>query len=322
MPDLPSLTLSRDRTVHGLTPNQLAKLVKSGTLVRLRQGVYTDGAAWRALKPWEQYRLRIQAAAETFQQPTVFARRSSASVWGMPTIGLHHPVEALTFKNDGGRSRAGVRRHFAAPAGLSVVRRDGLLVTSRIRTLLDLAAFIPFTEAVPPLDHALRTDSAERLPALTKAELEAGIGSNYSAAAVRRIRAVLDFADPASGSAGESLSRAMIHQTGFEAPVLQHRVTDDAGLVGYTDFCWKRSRIVGEFDGEEKYVKPEHLRGRTPSQAVIAERKRENRIRATGMHVVRWDWADLMQPGKLARVLASAGVPRRPARSATFDART
>ena len=150
MPDLPPLLLSRDRLLHGLVPNELAKRVRSGALVRVRHGIYVDGEAWRAMKPWEQYRLRVQAAAETFEKPTVFARHSAASVWGISTIGLHHPVQALTFKNDGGRSRAGVSRHYTAPAGLNVVRREGLLVTDRIRTVLDLAAFTPFAEAVVP----------------------------------------------------------------------------------------------------------------------------------------------------------------------------
>jgi hypothetical protein len=321
MPDLPPLLLSRDRLLHGLVPNELAKRVRSGALVRVRHGIYVDGEAWRAMKPWQQYRLRVQAAAETFEKPTVFARHSSASVWAIPTIGLHHEVQALTFKNDGGRSRAGVSRHYTAPAGLNVVRREGLLVTDRIRTVLDLAAFTPFAEAVVPVDHVLRPDRARRLPALTKAELEAGIGSNYSATAGRRIRAVIEFADPASGSAGESWSRALIHVAGFEAPVLQQEIRDRDGLVAYTDFYWKASRTVGEFDGVEKYVKPELLNGQTSSQAVVAEKKRENRIRATGKDVVRWDWADLTA-GRLEGMLAAAGVPRRRTRSAILDAQT
>ena len=156
---------------------------------------------------------------------------------------------------------------------------------------------------------------------MTKAELEAGIGSNYSATAGRRIRAVIEFADPASGSAGESWSRALIHVAGFEAPVLQQEIRDRDGLVAYTDFYWKASRTVGEFDGVEKYVKPEHLNGLTASQAVVAEKKRENRIRATGRDVVRWDWADLTA-GKLEGMLAAAGVPRRRTRSAVIDAQT
>lgn len=319
MADLPPLLLSRERLLHGLSANDLAKRVRAGALVRVRHGVYIDGPTWRELKPWEQYRIGVQAAAETFQKPVIFARQSSASVWGIPTVGSH-PVQALALKNDGGRSRAGVSRHFAARAGLKVVTLEGLLVTGRVRTVLDLAAFSPFTEAVVPLDHVLRPDPQRQLPAVTKAELEAGIGALYSAAAARRIRTAIAFADPASGSPGESWSRALIHVAGFEAPVLQQPFTDSAGLVGYTDFHWKESRVVGEFDGEEKYVKPEFRGGRSASQVVVEEKKRENRIRAVGINVVRWDWAELAAPGTLERKLAAAGVPRRRTRPAVLDA--
>lgn len=320
MPDLPPLLLSRDLPFHGLSPDDLSKRVRSGSLVRVRHGVYTDGPAWRDLEEWEQYRLRIQAAAETFQKPAVFSRHSAASVWGVPTIGVQHPVQALTFNNDGGRSRSGVSRHFVPLAGLKIVSREGLLVTDRVRTVLDLAASVPFAHAVAPMDHVLRPDKGRRLPALTKAELEAGIGSNYSAAAGRRIRAVISFADPASGSAGESLSRALMQVAGFEVPVLQAPIHDAAGnLLGYADFYWKHTKVVGEFDGVAKYVKAEFLEGRTASEAVVAEKNRENRIRATGLHVVRWDWAELMKPGVLEGKLVAAGVPRRRTRSGALE---
>ena len=319
MTELPPFLLSRDRILHGLSANDLAKRVRSGTLVRVRHGVYVDGPTWRDLKPWQQYRVRVQAAAETFEKTTIFARHSSASVWDIPFIGQNHPVQALTLKNDGGRSRAGVSRHFAARSGLRECCVEGLLVTDRVRTVLDLAAFSPFAEAMAPLDHVLRPDLARQLPALTKAELEAGIGNIYSAAAARRIRAAIAFADPASASAGESWSRALIHVAGFEPPLLQQRFTDAAGLVGYSDFYWKESRIIGEFDGEEKYVKPEFLKGRTTSEAVLAEKKRENRLRSLGFRVERWDWAELAAAGTLERKLAAAGVGRRRTRSAVLD---
>lgn len=284
----------------------------------VRHGVYVDGPSWQALQPWEQYRVRVSAAAETFVAPTVFARQSAASVWGIPTIGRGHPVHALTLQNDGGRSRAGVRRHYAPPGGLKVVRRDGLLITGRVRTVLDLAAFTPFAEAVVPLDHVLRPDAARGLKELTKGTLLAGIDGNYTAAAARRIRVAVEFADPRSGSAGESYSRALMCVAGFEPPELQHEIRGRAGLAGYTDYFWAGVRMAGEFVGVEKYLKPEYLRGRTPAHAVVDEKLREDRIRATGTGVVRWVWADLMAAGQLERKLGAAGVPRRRARSARW----
>lgn len=316
MTELPRLILAREHIEHGLSPKELARRCRSGALVRVRQGVYVDRGVWRAMKPWDQYRVRVSAAAETFVAPTIFARHSAASVWKIPTIGIRQPVHALTLQNDGGRSRAGVRRHYAPPAGLEYVERDGLLVTGRVRTVLDLAAFTPFVEAVVPVDHVLKPDVEQRLSSLTKEQLLAGIEGNYSAAAARRIRTAVEFADPRSGSAGESYGRALMHVAGLQAPDLQHEVRDEAGLVGYTDYYWDGVRTAGEFDGVEKYLKPEYLQGGTPAQAVINEKMREDRIRAQGYGVVRWVWSDLMEPTRLERKLAAAGVPRRRARSA------
>lgn len=316
MKELPRLILAREHVQLGLTPKQLAGRCNSGALVRVRHGVYVDGASWQALEEWEQYRVRVSAAAQALMAPTVFARHSAASVWRIPTIGRRHPVYALTMRNDGGRSRAGIKRHYASPAGLEVVRREGLLVTGRVRTVLDLAAFTTFAEAVVPVDHVLRADRAQGLPALTKETLLAGIDGNYTAAAARRIRVAVEFADARSGSAGESYGRALMWIAGFESPALQYEMRDHSGLVGYTDYYWDGARVAGEFDGVVKYLKPEYLRGRTPSQAVVDEKLREDRIRASGIGVVRWVWDELRADGQLERKLAAAGVPRRRARSA------
>jgi hypothetical protein len=91
-------------------------------------------------------------------------------------------------------------------------------VTSRIRTALDLAAFEWFEQAVTVFDHVLRP-VPHGLAAPGREELEAGIAGNYTAAAALRIRTALGFADPASGSPGESLRRPRMHRLGFKAPV-------------------------------------------------------------------------------------------------------
>jgi hypothetical protein len=98
--------------------------------------------------------------------------------------------------------------------------------------------------------------------------------------------------------------------SGFATPELQCPIQTKQGIV-YSDYYWRDVRIVGEFDGREKYMKPEFLKGRTPSQVVVAEKDRENAIRATGRGVVRLVWSDLLSPGRLEAELEAAGVPRR-----------
>lgn len=312
---LPSLILTRDLASLGLNTRQLPSAVKAGTLVRIRQGVYIDAAEWKALRPWDQYRVRIQAAAETCVSPTVFSHHSAACSWGIPTINRRQPIHALTTYRGGGRSRAGIRRHLVEDREMESEERDGLLVTSRAQTVTDIAAFVPFAEALVPLDHVLKPDSRLGLAALTKGDLLDAVTARFTPAAQRRVRLAIDFADPLSGSAGESYSRGLIRLAGFAAPVLQYEVRNSTGPVAWSDFYWEESRTVGEFDGFVKYGEAEYLKGRTPGRVVVDEKIREDNIRATRRHVVRWIWADLWRGGELERKLAEAGVPRRRRRS-------
>lgn len=204
-----------------------------------------------------------------------------------------------------------MRRHFVDPESLQVEERRGLLVTSRVRTVLDLAAFGSIEQAVTAVDHVLRP--ARNGPPVPNLELlEAGIAGIYRTAAARRIITALEFGNPASGSPGESVSRAMMHRLGFKAPVLQYGIRDARGLVGFTDFEWPEDGLSGEFDGLVKYRDAAYLKGRTPSDVVIEEKSREDRIRATGRRVIRWTWSELASPERFAAFLDAQGVPRRP----------
>ncbi|WP_144629041.1 type IV toxin-antitoxin system AbiEi family antitoxin domain-containing protein [Arthrobacter woluwensis] len=125
----------------------------------------------------------------------------------------------------------------------------------------------------------------------------------------RKLEARLAFADGDGFLPGESLSRVAMYDQGFPQPELQSVFRDRSGLIGYTDFYWRTWNLVGEFDGDAKYVKPEYLKGRTVSQVVMAEKTREDRLRRLGLTVVRWTWADVVQPERLATLLRSAGLP-------------
>jgi hypothetical protein len=307
--DGPALILSSDLARLGRDSRDLARKAEAGELRRIRQGVYVRAEEWDALTPWDRYPYQIRAAAATLRSRTVYCRQSAAVLWDVPVLGTGHPVHACTSDGAGGRSRAGVRRHAVDAGSLHVEERQGLLVTCRVRTALDLAAFESFEQGVTVFDHVLRA-SPGGLPPLDHAELVAEIAGNYSAAAARRIRAALEFADPASGSPGESVSRALMHRLGFKAPLLQAEIRDSRGLAGFSDFDWPEERLCGEFDGLAKYRDARYLRGGTSAEAVIAEKRREDRIRATGRRVIRWTWTELSSAERFAAFLSAAGVPR------------
>src|SRR5207302_519572 len=110
---------------------------------------------------------------------------------------------------------------------------------------------------------------------------------------------VFGFLDGRSDSPGESRSRVAFHGAGLPAPQLQAEIRDESGnFVARTDFLFETLGVVGEFDGASKYRT--ELRGRrTVEQVVMAEKHREDRIRALGWVVVRWIWADLTEPTDL-----------------------
>lgn len=131
-----------------------------------------------------------------------------------------------------------------------------------------------------------------------------------SARSRSRTRRAWDFADGRAENPGESWSRVLIHQLGFQVPDLQTELFLPEGGRAYVDFLWEDAKIVGEFDGDQKYLRASRF-GMTAQEAVLGEKKREDDIRRLGYHVLRWDWAMLRSPQRLERLLREAGVPRR-----------
>ncbi|MEO6531091.1 MAG: hypothetical protein ABIN10_09790 [Specibacter sp.] len=76
-----------------------------------------------------------------------------------------------------------------------------------------------------------------------------------SRAAQLRTMKVIGFASGLSGSAGESLSRVRMFEMGFPVPVLQQKFELGGGRNEFVDFWFKKQRIVGEFDGNGKYLR-------------------------------------------------------------------
>jgi hypothetical protein len=136
-----------------------------------------------------------------------------------------------------------------------------------------------------------------------------------SAAQRTRFDAQWEFADARSESAGESLSRAIIHELGFVVPDLQYTVLNAAGeLVARTDFYWDEIRLTAEFDGLTKYTGRLARPGATGpvgQDALIREKHREDAIRREGYGMARWIWTDLFNRLRFVSLLERHGVPRR-----------
>jgi hypothetical protein len=163
-----------------------------------------------------------------------------------------------------------------------------------VRTALDLARSLPLEAAVVSLDAALHTrvlahdTLGERLFDI--------VGTPGSRSAARAIAV----ADGRSESVGESRSRVVLQRWKLPPSALQYEIRSAGGvLVGRSDFAWEEDRLVGEFDGRVKYgrlLRP----GQDVGDAVFAEKRREDAIRDEDWGVVRWIWAELQRPDRLA----------------------
>jgi hypothetical protein len=280
----------------------------AGQFVTLIRGVHLPAHVWQRLDADAQMRARVHAAALATAGQAVFCGLAAAAIWRLPMVGSWpDKAEVLREPTGGGRTRqAFVVR--SSRQGSSTETVDRVTVTPLARTVADVARTRLLGTAVAMADASLSTHAGTRRgPAITRGALDAELVDGPRAGSAR-LRRVLELADGNSGSPGESVSRVAIHLEGLPAPVLQHPFRDRAGLVGVVDFWWPEFELIGEFDGRGKYSREDMLDGSTPADAVIAEKRREDRLRALGPRVVRWGWESAISPPRLARVLRDAGL--------------
>lgn len=324
-------------------PRRLSRAVDRGDLVRVRPGAYADRTAWNSAYPLSRYLATVLAiAASRRSGPAVFCREAALvlhgiGVWSCPrevsvragrvgSSGTRRPRPAAgsTHAPFAERHRLWPRARDAAgtvPADDAVELVLGGVRLRVERLDLVLADTIPHVvpaEAAAVLDALLagRPSGLRKagVPAARPWELEELLSVGRlctSGAATDRFRNRALFATAGTESPGESVSRSVIRDLGFEVPETQHRVHDGhGGLLGITDFWWRGAAIVGEYDGMGKYLGRRSYSGLPPEQVIARERRREDAICDQGLTMVRWLAEDLRRPALLEAKLVRAGVPR------------
>ncbi len=131
----------------------------------------------------------------------------------------------------------------------------------------------------------------------------------------RMVSGALPLADGRAANPGESWSRAILMGLGLAPMELQVRLEDSDGLIGFADFGWVD--VVGELDGKGKYGIGVDTDPKEAVRIVRREKRREDRIRALGYEVARWEYADHFRPAvigqRVMQAMARAAQRRRPA---------
>lgn len=298
-----------DRDGVPVNDRRLRARIEAGLIHRVYPGSFVSADGWKGLRPRERHHLLVVEAIAHARAPLVITHDSAAAVWGMERLGVWpERVDTRIDRRSGGRSSGLVRRRAWGFDRVDLVPWGSHWITSPAQTALDLAAVSSFTSGVVALDQALWA-RRQGGPLVEASELWAASEHADVGRGVARMRMALEFATPLSDSVRESQSRVVIHRLGFPKPVLQQRFLLGGGRVVYADFFFDAHSHVGEFDGVGKYFDPTLLQGRTPQQALLAEKDREDALRRHVRGFSRWRTPDLQDARLLYDILTAAGLP-------------
>lgn len=276
--------------------------VAAGQWQRLRRGGYYLGP--EPLSPEDRHLQLLAVTMRIIRSDAVVSHASAGLLWGLPVERqLLDRVHVTRSKTSGASRTEALHIHSGRlPADL-ITDLGEYRATSLERTAVDLARQGFPDRALAVLDSALRVGADPLLLADRLHEAKRSPG-------VRAARWALANATPLAESAGESLSRYQILQSGLPAPVLQYPVYDDEGVfLGRADFAWPEFGVLGEFDGRIKYDELV-ADGASAADVVMAEKQRENQFRGAGWWVIRWTWRELRSGAFLAAL--SKALRQRP----------
>ena len=296
---------------EGLSPNGLRRAVEDGELDRVRRGVY---APHRDLDLRSRHLRLLTATLPLLGAGSILSHASAAVVHGLPV--RQDLLDRVWVTRPGaGHGRRGpvVQLRRCTLEAVDVALVNGFPVTTLARTASDLARQLPYEWAVIGCDAALAAGCSREALLEATQRVQGWPGGRKAASASR-------FADGASGSPAESLSRVQMQRAGIPTPVTQFKVFLNGRLVATTDFGWEDTGLVGECDGKVKYG--ELLRqGETAEDAVMREKRREELIREAGYWIARWGWQEACDQAELARIVRR-GIELAPGRRPTRDRRS
>lgn len=275
-------------------------------------GLFARAAYWDALKP-PQRMLHIARALHELHPDWVFCGVTAAVAYGldvsyalMDTICIAATKSSYRCNSSSGLYR--VRRMLLPSYRTKVV--SGIPVTTLHGTLFGCLATLPFEEGLAILDSALHIHGISLDSFAVYVEVNGprhwGIG---------RVHKAIRYADGRAENGGESKARALMIEEGFVLPELQVEFRDpvESWRVYRVDFYWELDDgrcIAGELDGDGKTSDPALMAGRSIADIDMAERRRESRLTALGLQIMRFTPADVAHRTRLVHLLESYGIPR------------
>lgn len=283
----------------GATSRQLDRAVGQGELTRIVSGLYAVAPRWDDLEPWDRHLAVAQTAARTTPDAIV-SHASGAALLGLPMPPRPPARATLTLLDDHRTSEGDSWRRFhrghTPPEHVVIDRGLPYLVPSR--TVIDCIRDMRPGDALAVLDAALGsglvngTDLVEmrrhqrRWPGIAAADH------------------ILRLGDGRRESWLESSSAWAMAKLEVPRGIPQVVVRDaDGRFIGRVDVLWPELGVVGEADGQGKYLLGENRAGLSDEElvarAMLAQDVREEGLLDLGLQVFRWGPAQLADPVEL-----------------------
>jgi hypothetical protein len=254
---------------------------------KLRRGLYVPSD----ITPQDKYKARCEMALMDTSRHAVLAGPSAALLWEMPLQELPEKVFLRGVTRSGARTGIQVFSGDAPAVDLNAVR-----ITPPALTVVDCA------RVLSPRDGLIVADAALHDGLCTLEELREVLATMPRARGIGWARWVVAEADPLAESPGESWTRMVLRDLGYE-PVSQYEL-QSPGFVAYVDFMLD-DRLGIEFDGAGKYRN---------TGVVVREKVRHGQAEECGKLLMRVVWHQLQEPARIDRRVRSYGIAptRRP----------
>jgi hypothetical protein len=276
----------------GVCAREVAAWVKASEVVRVRRGAYVDARLWRSADPTDRYRLTVMAAMRSRRGVESASHQSALALHRLPLWHVNRSLVVLMADVEESTTTNGVRlmplRSLVAETEVGGLR--ALTVPDAVVTL----SSVSMEGGVVAGDAAMRGGCCT-IGQLDEAAERLAPGLRGRA----RLRRAMATMDGRSESPGESRTRMVLSALGLPVEPQVEIIDAEGELVGRVDFL-VAGRVVVEFDGAVKY------QGDGGTDVLLAEKRREDRLRELGYEVVRITWDELANPERIhAKVRAA-----------------
>jgi hypothetical protein len=293
----------RDLLEWGVDDAMLQAMFRRGLWVRLRHGVYADAQALTDADPLAVHRMHVAAAIAAADEPAFAVGPSAAVLHGLPLpYRVPDAVHVVRESRQDLRSLSRPSRHRLQipPMALTAhaIGPDEATMVDGVPSVTSQLAAITTAPSVGFFRKVGLFDAVMWQGRVSAAELAAAVDGWPRLGQRSAVLDAVARARPGAQTYLETYSRLVLMGQGIPEPLLQVAFHDAEGLIGFVDMWWPGLRVVGEADGAVKYES---------RQVLIDEKRREDRLRALGLPVVRWMISDIAErPQHVAEAIRRA----------------